>query len=568
MARKVFISVLGFSKYSKCAYVKNDFRSSSVCFVQQAMLEYHMRNVEWTSHDKAIILLTNGARIANWNDNGHKEKDTGAVIESEGLKACLQKMQLPFEVYEKNILDGNSEQEIWKTFESIYEELEENDEIYFDITHGFRFLPMLVLTLAFYSKFLKRTRLVSVTYGNYEARDKQTNNAPIIDLISLPALLDWSFAAGQFVESGSLKQLCELCDAELRPVLRDPTRRDDNTKRLNRYIKSLASLIDEFYLCRGASIIDASMIKSVKEIAAENVTTFISPLNPIFSKINKGLEPFDTEYNIKNTLYASRWCFDNGLYQQAATILQEGVVSFFASRHRIPVTDEKLRHNINQAFDIAANNTFRPLPATGNIILNELLSDDLLIAKHCVNTFSHLKTIRNDYNHSGMRSAQKPLRSGKIIAGIEACLQFFEEYLADCSAEPIEPSVNTVGKSLFINLSNHPVAEWGEAQKTAAKQFGEAIDMPFPAIDATSDINAIIALANEHLLKVQQLASPLNATVHLMGEQTFCYSLLKRLQRAGYKCVASTTKRSVITNGNNERIVSFCFDRFREYENL
>lgn len=120
----------------------------------------------------------------------------------------------------------------------------------------------------------------------------------------------------------------------------------------------------------------------------------------------------------------------------------------------------------------------------------------------------------------------------------------------------------------FVNISNHPSDKWDEKQRIAALEYGSIVDIPFPAIDATCDINVITALADEYLFKVKQLSPPSNVTIHIMGEQTFCYSLLRRLQNAGYKCVASTTKRSVVANGNNERLVSFCFDRFREYENL
>lgn len=118
----------------------------------------------------------------------------------------------------------------------------------------------------------------------------------------------------------------------------------------------------------------------------------------------------------------------------------------------------------------------------------------------------------------------------------------------------------------FINLTNHPSDNWEEKQRNAALEYGTIIDIPFPAINAQDDTKTLALLADEYLKKVMEIAPPVNATVHLMGEQSFCHSLLFRLQSAGYLCVASTTVRCVKETCNNERSVTFHFERFREYE--
>lgn len=567
MGRKVFISVLGSSNYACCKYKKDEFLSLPVRFIQEATIDYHLRTNEWNADDLVLILMTEGARCSNWVDNGHTNRDTGEAIECEGLHTRLEMMNMPCRIVTiEDLPNGNSEEEIWEIFNKVFEAIGNNDEIYFDITHGFRFLPMLVLTLSFYAKFLKGIRIASVTYGNYESRNKTTDIAPIIDLTSLPAVLDWSFAAGQFVDSGSVKRLCELCDAELKPILRDPDRRDESTILLNKYIKSLATLVDDLYLCRGANIIDASTIKSVKERATENVKTFISPLNPIFKKVNESLEPFDPNSNVMNTIYAARWCFEKGLYQQSATILQEGIVSFFASRHNIQLVNERERGFINIAFACLADSTILEREESIPDKVNEIMTDELLGDRYIVNKFAHLTRIRNDYNHSGMRSSQVPMQPTKIKRAIEECLRFFEEYFAECCEEPVEKPVHNVGETYFINISNHPSDKWDEKQRNAALEYGSIVDIPFPEIDTNDSTEKLALLADEYLGKIKAIASPYSAVVHLMGEQTFCFSLLTRLQKAGYRCVASTTKRIVQEIGNNERCVVFSFEKFREYE--
>lgn len=63
MARKVFISVLGYSNYGKCFYTRKSegFKSDEVRYVQEATLQYLMSVSEWTKADCAYILLTKGA---------------------------------------------------------------------------------------------------------------------------------------------------------------------------------------------------------------------------------------------------------------------------------------------------------------------------------------------------------------------------------------------------------------------------------------------------------------------------------------------------------------------------
>ena len=118
----------------------------------------------------------------------------------------------------------------------------------------------------------------------------------------------------------------------------------------------------------------------------------------------------------------------------------------------------------------------------------------------------------------------------------------------------------------FINISNHPSDKWDEKQRNAALEYGSIIDIPFPEIDTNDSADKIASLANEYLGKIKTIASSHSAVIHLMGEQTFCFSLLTRLQKAGYSCVASTTKRIVQELGNNECCVVFGFEKFREYE--
>jgi len=121
---------------------------------------------------------------------------------------------------------------------------------------------------------------------------------------------------------------------------------------------------------------------------------------------------------------------------------------------------------------------------------------------------------------------------------------------------------------MLINLSNHPSAIWDEPQLAAAAQYGDIADMPFPAIDAAADEAEIEKNVEAFFEKIKQSYPPLSTTVHIMGELTFCFALIARLQAVGFACIASTSERNVVELDFNQKQVNFCFVRFRKYARL
>lgn len=119
---------------------------------------------------------------------------------------------------------------------------------------------------------------------------------------------------------------------------------------------------------------------------------------------------------------------------------------------------------------------------------------------------------------------------------------------------------------MLINLTNHPSADWGEAQWTAAQPFGEVVDLPFPRIAPELAGEEVLAVARTYLQRVQLLLPhpEAHSAVHLMGEHVFTTLLVQLLQREGYRVVASTTDRDTTYEGN-AKISVFGFVGFREY---
>jgi hypothetical protein len=135
---------------------------------------------------------------------------------------------------------------------------------------------------------------------------------------------------------------------------------------------------------------------------------------------------------------------------------------------------------------------------------------------------------------------------------------------------------------MLLNLSNHPSANWsGEQMQTAILQYGPVEDLPFPQINPKAGASEIEQLAKQFLKLIKEkseteklqraqtddgvFTGPSKITVHLMGELTFCFALLKLLQAENIRCVASTTERQVLEEVDGRKTAQFRFVQFREY---
>lgn len=557
MARKVFISILGIGNYSECKYTRESFTSQSVCYIQEATLDMLLKQQQWDSNDVAYILLTEGAKQKHWDS-------------SEGLCTRLNNMQLPFEVHTIGIPVGNNEAEIWEIFNNTFKHIQQGDTLYIDITHSFRYLPMIVVALINYSKFLKNTTVASITYGSYESRIN--NEAPILELTSLSQLLDWNYAAGEFINNGNVVPMKQLSDSIINPIMRYQEDRRKQIAPLRQFLTYLSHFIDELRTCRGVEIIKAKNLQSAYENYKKIVEQPIAALDPLFERIIESIEAFNRDGASNNTLSAARWCNQRGMYQQAITFLREGVITIICEHYNLDYITENQRKPIEDIIYLIKEKTEKEkikdkIHANIKLVdyplqLQKLISDDFITHEFAVQ-YDCLTTYRNDFNHSGMRKGAKPPKD--IKEKVESLLSYFEKFFNTLTGEKISTEEN---KKLLLNFSNHPSTGWSSQQKAAASEYGTIVDIPFPTIDENADTATIRTLSEEYRRILLSYGSNKDVTIHIMGEHTLVHSLLSRMQASGYRCIASTTKRIVEEQADGTRNVKFSFSRFREYETI
>lgn len=454
MARKVFISLLGSGTYEKGMYGKGStFVSSSTRFIQQATLEY-LDAKKWSSEDAAYILTTERAYADNWECKTHERfnKRTNVAEKYIGLREVLKEMKLPFEPEPVSISEGKDEKEIWEIFDAVFSKIEENDELYFDFTHGFRYLPMLILVLGNYAKFLKGATVKSITYGNHENRDSETNVAPIVDILPLSVLQDWTTAAADYIENGNTGKISSLSEVIITPILAATQGADEQANRVRRLTKYLTEFTQSMSLCRGNVLLSAEkqISKYLKQSVADAEEAFIAPLRPLIKKIGESIGTLTDEPSVFNMVQAAKINCKYGQYQAAVTMLQEGTVSFLCEALGWDPLDEKKRNAIDAALGIfGTEKENRKDQWTGDKELIEAaLGSEWMRNKDFVGNVKSLKATRNDINHAGMKENARD--ATKLKKRIEDSLDKIACY--------ISPSENQIATKVgrFVNLSNHP----------------------------------------------------------------------------------------------------------------
>ena len=411
MARKVFLSVLGTSFYETCVYGKTGLPTR---FIQLATL-LDINAKDWTADDRGFVFVTDKAKMTNWEIDNDKRLNTRTKSEEDyrGLKMEIADLKLPFEVKAVHIPDGKDESEIWTIFSTIYDQLEKGDELYIDLTHAFRYLPMLVLVLTNYSHFLKDTKVVSLSYGNYEAR--QNNVAPIVDLLPIAALQDWTVAAADYINNGYADRLKSITETTLKPLLRNEATRDFNQQHMRSFSSTIVNISEERILCRGNYIIEGKSVDRLVSEAKKIEKVTITPFKPIMDRILSTVD-VERDSDIKKIINAARWCNNKHLYQQAITVLQEGIVTFFCLRHDIDINDEERRELVNCAFTIMNKNKKKKdnkFTFDENDIrkIIEVSSDEFFSNEELITLFANITDLRNDYNHSGFRKNKREVKT-------------------------------------------------------------------------------------------------------------------------------------------------------------
>lgn len=351
-----FIAALGTSCYNTCNYQLND-KTATTSFIQEALLNI----LEFGQGDKVTILLTDFARKKNWEDSTYKTNDISALQrfacegevlpeegdKKEGLRSILQCKLPSVTVNDITIPDGRTEDEIWRTFELVYEQISENDVIYFDITNCFRSLPVLAMTILTYSKALKNITIKGIYYGALEAKNKSTGIVPVFDLTACNDIMDWTVAADSFIQYGHSARIGELCknssDKAFTKTWKNKLLKVVN---LTNCIETSRGMEKEGVSNKENSIKKAYMAFKDSSIQVQNSDSVEKIVLPLYEKIEERAAVFDKKSNFEIGMATVEWSIQNGMIQQGFTALLETIKTFLCNQYGIEEHDYETREYV------------------------------------------------------------------------------------------------------------------------------------------------------------------------------------------------------------------------------
>lgn len=427
---KVFISFLGASRYKICNYCykkiesEREDRVEAVEYVQEAMIKLFCK--EFQKDDRLLFFLTDIAKKENWLD-----KD-----QHKGLLRTLQQLNLNAQICDKPIPDSRDMAQVWDIFRIVYDQLATGDEVIIDMTHAFRFLPMLSIVLMEYARVLKMVKVIGIYYGAFEAMGytpKEVDaipinerNAPIFDLTSFHTLQLWSVAADQFVNSGKVEMLKILQGTVVDPVRKEAQGENKTANAIHNIINQLQEIIDDIETCRGNRLIETRAIVGLKRnlhrLKTQTKAGGFPAFTPLIEEIERKIEPFHSG-ELANGFRAVEWCIKHDLAQQGITLLQETVITFFHRQvdwKEVPelkkVYDQKTfiaslfgvpYYRMKKPGSSGYRQQYEKFKDVGDVLLER---DDF---KACCDPFRNLTDARNDIHHGGFSLEARPPESIK-----------------------------------------------------------------------------------------------------------------------------------------------------------
>lgn len=454
---KHFIAVLGTSLYEPVIYEDNGYQAPQEFeFVQMALIDKYKD--ELAEEDARItIFVTDFSKKQNYLNRTYTKKEqeiagywkstkASNVIEGNVKKGFEEQFQEYFPQLSSKldpipIADMKTEEELWSGFQAMYSCIREGDEIIFDLTHGFRSIPMLAITIVEYAKILKNCRLLDITYGAFEAanREESPKHVPLINLNVYDEIIAWSQAANIFMRYGQADMMKNLYKEKMKRI---PNEEKREWKPVENMLDAAEDLSNAILTSRGVDAEQVNkkgkpkysvksayqMFKARSDETIEEKARQVQPLYPLFEKAKERFEIFDKEKNYQVGFAVTKWCIENNMIQQGYTSLEETIKTFLCNYYGLDEVSEKTRDDMVGFFTLENHHIIRnnitfenneQKEAYGRKKLEEKYknwSKDekqqaihifMTVDKKIYENMGIIKDFRNDINHFGMRSNPK-----------------------------------------------------------------------------------------------------------------------------------------------------------------
>lgn len=575
MAKKI-ISFLGNGDYKNTKYSFTNLNGEKK-IIETRFIQEVISNLV----GKEVVLyigLTEGdrgSRKTNWESGEklrfNKKTSKKEAIYEIGLKKTLREKDISFK--EMSIRDGKNDSEIWENFQIIYDELEEGDEIYVDVTHSFRSIPIIIMAILNYAKFIKNIDVKGIYYGAFEAREEPELIAPILDLSLFNDITDWTIGAEKFISTGDVTSLGSQVSDTIRAYKKEIQRRDKESDLLRNVNKSLEDFANSLYTVRGPMISDygnqlKKNLKEVKDISIDELKPFGEILNLVYGKVS-----FYSGEKLRDVHYTVKLCKDLNLIQQAYTLLRENLVNFVALAAGINIEDEDKRMAIENIILSRRAKAFVRV-RDENLDMEEKVKE--FVNEDIGNLFDRIGKYRNDLNHGGYRA--KYSKADTFNKTLEELINSYESIIDIDNLKLINPDKSKDAKNIdvlnpnMILLFSHKLTE--EQKEKAKEEFkiSEFIYLPDDLQNKWSSIDPSLDNIDEELTDIKSwILKTCNANdyVLIQGDYGAMHKMVNFSREEKLIPIYSTSQRQAkeVRNYDGKIEISHIFQhvRFRKY---
>jgi len=392
---------------------------------------FAMALAQWLQPDEILVMLTQKAQShENW---------VWMQEWAESQQIALTPIAIP---------EGGNEAEQWQIFEAITQALQPDDRVIFDITHGYRSLPVLALLGALYLRLVKNITVAHMLYGAFEARDQSVKPhiAPVVDMTGFLNLLDWVSGAEELIELGLSHRIGKLLSDTHKQLYISKTGKPQFLERAGSQLQNIShalQLAQPHHLAQSTRLLKERLANAGQE------AHWVKPFSAIAEKIADHYSHFETQ-DLATQRELVSWYAQKGHWVQAVTLAREWVVSFICQQIlKNPFPERTLREQVEQAWNgyISKEKSYRDKykkinDCESSEVLNDLntllaekeftktlnLQDQLILCRvpdlsEMKRIWENLSRLRNQIAHCGMGHDEKSQTLKNMLEDIQALTQ-------------------------------------------------------------------------------------------------------------------------------------------------
>ncbi|AEJ44475.1 TM1812 family CRISPR-associated protein [Alicyclobacillus acidocaldarius] len=342
-AQNIFLTFVGGSSPRKVDYRWEDEVSNSRYF-QVTALEWMRRGVIPFRPNEVWVVLTERAR-----ENWVKPPEEGEATLHDQLYTQAERMGIA--IHEVGFDQEPCDQSVWRNFDTLVGMLAQASErgadvhIAVDVTHSFRYFPMLVLTLLHYTYVIQGIQLDLILYG--------ADTGDVLDLTALAQLQEWVLEMSRALKgpdaSGVERLVREIQSSVAR---RSPTQASflsplqKFASKWNVLWKTMRLTKHHEVSCAAREALDA-LDECQRRFAepAEAAASFY-PLLRILHQAREQIEPLCQAEWVPLMLAMVRWYLDRGMIHQAYTTMRELYATHACELAGVDVFNDKVREQL------------------------------------------------------------------------------------------------------------------------------------------------------------------------------------------------------------------------------